>query len=234
MSQCVNYLSEVVPVEPRWLKTEDSDTKPAPSIPKTLFVILDGLADEPIPILDDKTPLQAAQCPNLNRLANMGSLGLVDTSPIGGGIPNTDEGLSALLRPGLPIGQLGRGLYEALGQGVPMVSGSILFRGNLATVQEDGLLADRRAGRIREGVSELLDGLGHIVLSHGITGHIYPGHEHRVILHYKARKFRRMCLTPTLGNARISKALPAKATTDTEEARRTAVALNEHSLRPNT
>ena len=228
VSQCVNYLSEVVPVEPRWLKTEDSDTKPAPSIPKTLFVILDGLADEPIPILDDKTPLQAAQCPNLNRLANMGSLGLVDTSPIGGGIPNTDEGLSALLRPGLPIGQLGRGLYEALGQGVPMVSGSILFRGNLATVQEDGLLADRRAGRIREGVSELLDGLGHIVLSHGITGHIYPGHEHRVILALQGPQISAdVSDTDPGGNARISKALPAKATTDTEEARRTAVALNE-------
>ena len=60
------------------------------------FVVLDGLADDPIPDLDDRTPLDAARTPNLDRLAAEGTLGTSTT--VGEGIaPESDIAVMALL-----------------------------------------------------------------------------------------------------------------------------------------
>ncbi|MCF6180002.1 MAG: phosphoglycerate mutase, partial [Geopsychrobacter sp.] len=50
---------------------------------KYLILLGDGMADEPIEILDGLTPLQKAHTPNMDRLANAGTLGLADTVPAG-------------------------------------------------------------------------------------------------------------------------------------------------------
>ncbi len=114
-----------------------------------LFLVLDGISDRPCPELGGKTPLQAASTPVLDRLAEEGICGIMDT--IGPGIrPGSDTSHLSLL--GYPPERYytGRGPLEAEGCGIPMEKGMIGFRGNYATLGEDGTILDRRAGRIHE------------------------------------------------------------------------------------
>ena len=61
-----------------------------------LYVCLDGLGDDPIPALDDRTPLEAAVTPNLDALAARGRTGTVVT--VGEGIaPESDIGVFGIL-----------------------------------------------------------------------------------------------------------------------------------------
>ena len=151
--------------------------------PNTLFLIVDGLPDSPNPALGDKTPLAAAATPVLDLLAAEGGQGLIQTGVVGGPPPETDEGLMALLGGrGARPARLGRGLLEALGLGMTMPRDAIVLRGNLATVSPSGELLDRRAGRIREGTSDLLATLQDVPLAGGVRGSIRPAHEHRVVV----------------------------------------------------
>jgi len=226
--QAVSYLSESLPSDPLSASRPPVKEQVQHDIPKTVFLILDGLADEPNPALSDRTPLEAANTPILNSLSASGGLGQVSTTPPSGTIPNTDEGLVALLRPAARLAHVGRGLFEALGQGIPLSRNAIVFRGNLATVQEDGTIIDRRAGRIRAGVGDLLAGLTDITLSNGVIGSIYPGHEHRVIVLLRGSGLSTaVCNTDPGGSARISLPIAAEATDDSDSARKTARALQE-------
>jgi 2,3-bisphosphoglycerate-independent phosphoglycerate mutase len=220
VSSVVGYLAEALPLErasPRQVHIE-----------KTLFLILDGLADEPNPALDGHTPLSAATTPTLDCLAATGALGVVQTGSAPGLIPETDEGLQALLRRGLPSKPLKRGLLEALGMGIPLSPGAILLRGNLATRQPDGTLTDRRAGRIRAGVPELIRGLRSVQLSGGIRGHVFPAHEHRVVVMLAGSGLSDAVADTDPGSAApIQHIHKARALDSTPEAHRTATALNE-------
>jgi 2,3-bisphosphoglycerate-independent phosphoglycerate mutase len=225
--QSINYFSEALPVQTPHLPDESPTSAKAPPFPKTLFLILDGLADEPNPSLGNLTPLGAAKTPTLNRLAASGGMGLVNTSPAPGCTPNTDEGLVALLRPEARGMKIGRGLFEALGQGIPLPNGAVLFRGNLATIQDETTLVDRRAGRIRTGIASLLNDLSSVVLNDGIVGHIYPGHEHRVIVMLQGQGLSAdVSDTDPGGSARIQHFKQAESTRNTTESHRTAKALN--------
>ena len=134
---------------------------------KVLFLVLDGISDRPCEALDGLTPLAAARTPVLDRIAGEGVCGIMDT--IAPGIrPGSDTSHLALL--GYPPQEYytGRGPLEAEGTGISMTAGMIGFRCNFATVDADGLVIDRRAGRIsrteplseaiRDGVD--LSGLG--------------------------------------------------------------------------
>ena len=181
----VEYLSQSLPFEELGggsLPRREVQEQPEPAVP-TLFLILDGLSDEPNPALGGKTPLAAADAKTLRMLAGAGGQGLIATGGDKERAPETDEGLLALLGFGQQIGpRMGRGLLEALGQGLPLPPGAVVFRGNFATVQADGVLTDRRAGRIRAGQADLLADLKDVLLPGGIRGTVYPGHEHRVIV----------------------------------------------------
>ncbi|MEE2829017.1 MAG: hypothetical protein VX498_07510 [Myxococcota bacterium] len=184
VTSVIDYLSQSLPIEllPNEPAPSTQEIRPLePAVP-TLFLILDGLADEPNPALAGKTPLEAAKTPTFNRLAGSGGQGLIATGSKPNEAPETDEGLMALLGFGQQIPDMGRGMLEALGQGLPMSPGTIVFRGNLATVADDGTLIDRRAGRIRSGIADLLSGLENVPLSHGLSGHIHAAHEHRVVV----------------------------------------------------
>ena len=218
----VGYLSEHLPSDER---VNPDLEAPSHEQPPTLFIILDGLADEPIPALGGRTPLQAADTPNLRLLAGSGGLGLIHTGSTDGVAPETSEGMMALL--GEPM-ELGRGLLEALGHGVPLPSNAVFFRGNLATRQPDGLLADRRAGRIRSGVPDLVATLRNVPLRGGIVGHVYPGHEHRVIVALQGTGLSDdVSDTDPGSNAVVQRRLVAAPTSENSAARRTAAALEE-------
>ncbi|MCO4770260.1 MAG: alkaline phosphatase family protein [Deltaproteobacteria bacterium] len=151
--------------------------------PRTLFLILDGVADRPSTALGGQTPLGAAHLPVLRRLAAAGGQGQVQTGSGGDTPPETDEGLLSLLAgPRDRGGRLGRGLLEALGMGVNVPRDAVVFRGNFATCRGQGEIVDRRAGRIRSGTGDLLAELRDVRLSDGIRGSLTPAHEHRVVV----------------------------------------------------
>jgi 2,3-bisphosphoglycerate-independent phosphoglycerate mutase len=86
-----------------------------------VFLILDGLADRPQGVLGGKTPLEAAETPNLDRLASLGSNGLLD--PLGPGIPMGSETAHFLIF-GYPLEDFpGRAVIEAMGRDVPLEPG---------------------------------------------------------------------------------------------------------------
>jgi 2,3-bisphosphoglycerate-independent phosphoglycerate mutase len=114
---------------------------------KVLFLVLDGISDRPCEALNGRTPLCAARTPVLDRIAAEGVCGIMDS--IAPGIrPGSDTSHLALL--GYPPQEYytGRGPLEAEGTGIHMTAGMIGFRCNFATVDADGLVTDRRAGRI--------------------------------------------------------------------------------------
>ncbi len=116
---------------------------------KVLFLVLDGISDRPCPSLGGLTPLQAARTPVLDRFAAEGVCGIMDT--IAPGIrPGSDTAHLSLL--GYPPERYytGRGPLEAEGSGIHMTPGMIGFRCNYATVDENGRVTDRRAGRIHD------------------------------------------------------------------------------------
>jgi 2,3-bisphosphoglycerate-independent phosphoglycerate mutase len=114
---------------------------------KVVLLVLDGISDRPCPDLGGKTPLQTAKTPFLDQVAKEGISGIMDT--IAPGVrPGSDTAHLALL--GYPPEDYytGRGPLEAEGTGIHMEPGMIGFRCNYATLDPQGLIADRRAGRI--------------------------------------------------------------------------------------
>ena len=80
----------------------------------TLFLIVDGLPDEPSPALGGLTPLQAADTPFLEMLAHAGGQGQIQTAPEEGAVAHTDEGIFSLLGADPPKERLGRGIFSLL------------------------------------------------------------------------------------------------------------------------
>ena len=112
-----------------------------------LFVVCDGMADRPVKELGRRTPLQVARTPNMDRLADLGITGILD--PVAPGVPpGSDVANMALLGYDPYEYYTGRGALEALGAGLELKPGDVAFRCNFATVSPDGVVLDRRAGRI--------------------------------------------------------------------------------------
>jgi 2,3-bisphosphoglycerate-independent phosphoglycerate mutase len=113
---------------------------------KGILVILDGLGDLPHKLLNDLTPLEAAQTPNLDFLAARGTLGyMYPVKP--GFIPESDEAIVSIF--GNDLISSSRGQLEARGSDLKMTRGDLAFRVNFGTIDniEQGNIIDRRAGR---------------------------------------------------------------------------------------
>ena len=113
---------------------------------KILFIILDGLGDEPIPAFGKKTPLDAAKTPNLDFLAENGMCGLAQVE-FEGATPTSEECHFSLFGYNPRAYKIRRGIIVATGAGMKAQKGDVALRGNLATVDEKLNMIDRRAGR---------------------------------------------------------------------------------------
>jgi 2,3-bisphosphoglycerate-independent phosphoglycerate mutase len=112
---------------------------------RLLFVCLDGLGDDPVPLLGGRTPLEAADTPNLDRLAERGRTGTVVT--VGEGVaPESDIAVFAILGYDPRDEHPGRGVVEATGVGMDFVDGDLAYRVNFATADWPEIV-DRRVGR---------------------------------------------------------------------------------------
>ncbi len=150
---------------------------------KLVLLVLDGLGGTTNE--NGVTELEAANTPNMDKLAAEGSCGL--HYPIGYGItPGSGPGHLGLFGYNPIKYKIGRGILEAFGLGLQIGPGDIAMRGNFATLK-DGLIIDRRAGRIstekcRELVAKLRK---HIDKIEDVAIDIEAGMDYRfaVVLH---------------------------------------------------
>lgn len=146
---------------------------------KIVFLVIDGLGGLPDPATS-KTELETAHKPNLDRLAAEGICGMVE--PVGMGItPGSAPGHLAIFGYDPLVFNIGRGALEAIGIDFDLQIEDVAARGNFCTVNEKGLITDRRAGRITtEKCTELCRSLDGLEIA-GIKIMVKPVKEHRFI-----------------------------------------------------
>ncbi|MCK4319245.1 2,3-bisphosphoglycerate-independent phosphoglycerate mutase [Candidatus Micrarchaeota archaeon] len=187
---------------------------------KSILLVLDGLGD--LANEKGKTPLSEAGKPNMNRMTKEGALGLMST--LGRGIiPGSDTAHLALFGYNYVCEYPGRGPLEALGAGLKLKKGDVVFRANLATCR-NGKVVDRRAGRIDTASAKKLEKELQGIRIKGIEI-IYKGTvEHRGVLILRGKGLSEM-ISPT--DSHELGALPkSKALDRSKKAKKTAEILN--------
>ena len=169
---------------------------------RIVLLVLDGVGDLRTDA-QPRTALDEARTPHLDRLAARSSLGRL--VPVGTGItPGSGPGHLALFgyEPTSPETDIGRGVLEALGLGLDIAPDTVVARGNFATVDREGLLTDRRAGRLPGAEGRRIcarlasrieaagsapgDALGDVV-DDGIEVEVHPGEAYRFVLLFRPR-----------------------------------------------
>ncbi|MHB8135406.1 MAG: 2,3-bisphosphoglycerate-independent phosphoglycerate mutase [Anaerolineaceae bacterium] len=148
-----------------------------PAESKIVMIILDGLGGLPRES-GGKTELETAVKPNLNALAARSALGL--TIPVGPGITaGSGPGHLAMFGYDPVHYEIGRGALEALGVNFELGPNDLAARGNFCTVDETGIILDRRAGRLPTETSIELIGLLSQIEIEGVKIFLEPVKEHR-------------------------------------------------------
>ncbi len=150
---------------------------------KIVLLVIDGLGGLPKPGTG-KTELETARTPNLDGVASRGICGLTD--PVSPGItPGSAPGHLALFGYEPIKFSVGRGILEVLGIDFDVKTGDVAARGNFCTIDPDGIVTDRRAGRIStEKNAELCEALSGITLD-GAELLVVPVKEHRLAVVFR-------------------------------------------------
>ncbi|MFN2506434.1 MAG: 2,3-bisphosphoglycerate-independent phosphoglycerate mutase [Acidimicrobiales bacterium] len=151
-----------------------------PADTRIVLLVIDGLGGFAGP--DRGTELEEASTPNLDQLAAEGCVGLLD--PVGPGItPGSGPGHLGLFGYDPDEFELGRGALSAAGLDVELRPGDVAARGNLATLDPEGLIVDRRAGRIADDEArEVVRFLAERLDVDGIEIILVHEAQHRVLL----------------------------------------------------
>lgn len=155
---------------------------------KLVLLVMDGLGDLATRDQDYVTPLEAATTPNLDELTRDGVQGRL--TPVAPGItPGSGPGHLALFGYDPIEFQVGRGVIEALGLGVELKAGDVAARANFCTLDPNGVVTDRRAGRIDTSVCEELCALlSSKIKKIGTTEVIIkPGKGHRFVVVFRGK-----------------------------------------------
>lgn len=160
--------------------TFDLATLVQPATSKILLVVLDGLGG--FATAERGTELEEAETPNLDDLAAAGMTGLLD--PVGPGItPGSGPAHLSLFGYDPFDYHLGRGALSAAGLDVHLNPGDVAARGNLATIDERGIITDRRAGRLPDlEALEVVRRLNEGVSVDGVDVQFVHEAQHRVLV----------------------------------------------------
>jgi 2,3-bisphosphoglycerate-independent phosphoglycerate mutase len=155
---------------------------------KLVLVVMDGLGDIATKQSGYLTPLEAARTPNLDALSKESAQGRM--IPVAPGItPGSGPGHLGLFGYDPLEFAVGRGVIEALGLGLELKGGDVAARANFCTLNNKGLVTDRRAGRIpTEKCEELCALLASKIKKIGATQVIIKaGKEHRFVVIFRGR-----------------------------------------------
>lgn len=198
---------------------------------KIVLLVVDGLGGLPME-RGGRTELEAAETPNLDRLAAASDLGL--SRPVAAGVsPGSGPGHLGLFGYDPLRFQVGRGVLSALGVGFDLQKSDLAARINFATLDDEGKISDRRAGRIpSEKGEELVALLNESMELDGAEVSIVHEKEYRAVAVFRGEGFsgglsdtdpQRVGLEP----------LPVEAQDDSREARKSADVANAFVKRSN-
>ena len=189
---------------------------------KTLIILGDGMADEPIDELGGKTPLQYADTPFMDTLARLGTTGRLKTVA-DGFHPGSEVANMAVLGYDLPTVYEGRGVLEAASMGVDLKPDELAMRCNLVCIEGD-LLKNHSAGHIRTEEADLLiRSLNRALGSDRIR--FYTGVSYRHLLVVKGGDKRLVCIPPH--DIPLHPFRPNMVRAEVPEAEETAALLNQ-------
>ncbi len=153
---------------------------------KYVIIVPDGAADMPLEELGGKTPLEAAETPNMDRISTEGRLGVVRTVPEGFE-PGSDVAQMSLLGYDPHRYYSGRAPVEAAARGIRLGTEDWVFRCNLVTIA-DGLMADHSAGHIStEEAGTLIQELQTHITDERVS--LYTGVSYRHLLVFRGVDF---------------------------------------------
>jgi 2,3-bisphosphoglycerate-independent phosphoglycerate mutase len=160
---------------------------------KYIIILGDGMSDEPIPALGNKTPLQVANKPNIDKIAALGQCGMLHTIPAGYA-PGSEIANMSVMGYNVPEVFEGRGSLEAASMGVDIAQDEMAMRCNLICI-ENGIIKNHSAGHIsNEEAEELIlflqQELGNELVS------FYPGVSYRHLLKVKGGNKKLKCTPP--------------------------------------
>jgi 2,3-bisphosphoglycerate-independent phosphoglycerate mutase len=189
---------------------------------KIVLLVIDGVGGLPHPETD-KTELESAKKPNLNRIAKESLCGLIDL--VGPGItPGSAPGHLAIFGYDPVKYNIGRGVVEALGIDWELKPDDIAARGNFCTINDKGIITDRRAGRISTHKNTEFCRLLNNIAINGAEIAVVPVKDHRFVLILRGEG-----LSPELADSdpqRVGLA-PKKIEALSPQAQRTAEIANE-------
>lgn len=160
---------------------------------KHLIILGDGMADWAVPELGNKTLLQYAETPNMDRLARMGRTGILKTVA-DGFHPGSEVANMSVMGYDLPKVYEGRGVLEAASIGVELKPGDMAMRCNIVCVEGE-MLKNHSAGHITtEEADQLIKCLDEKLGSDRI--HFYTGVQYRHLLVVKGGDKRLACVPP--------------------------------------
>lgn len=193
---------------------------------KTIIILGDGMADEPIEALGGKTPMQYAQTPYMDQLARLGVTGRLKTVA-DGFHPGSEVANMAILGYDLPTVYEGRGVLEAASIGYELQPGEMAMRCNLICVEGD-ILKNHSSGHITtEEADELIQFLNEQLGSDRIQFHTGVSYRHLLVI--KDADKRLDCTPPHDVPLHPFRPLMIKA--KVSEAQETAELLNELILK---
>ena len=152
---------------------------------KAIIFLADGMADEPLPELGGKTPLEAAHTPAMDSIARDGVNGTFLTLPEG--LPTSSDVANMSVLGFYPERNYpGRGPIEAVSQGIELGPDDVAFRCNLVYVSDDGVLRDYSAGHIdNETAAVLTNDLQKQFGNSDVTFHSGVSYRNLLVLHGK-------------------------------------------------
>lgn len=156
---------------------------------KIVLLVLDGVGDIPHKDFGYKTPLEYAVTPNMDKIAESSICGR--TIPVLPGVtPGSGPGHLGLFGYDPLEYRIGRGILEAAGLDMDIRDGDVAVRCNFASANEEGVITDRRAGRIpTEKCEELCSLLSESIKEiDGVEVIIKPSMQHRFVVIFRGQK----------------------------------------------
>ena len=193
---------------------------------KTIIILGDGMADEPIEALGGKTPMQYAQTPYMDQLARLGVTGRLKTVA-DGFHPGSEVANMAILGYDLPTVYEGRGVLEAASIGYELQPGEMAMRCNLICVEGD-ILKNHSSGHITtEEADELIQFLNEQLGSDRVQFHTGVSYRHLLVI--KDADKRLDCTPPH--DVPLQPFHPLMVKAEVSDAQETAELLNELILK---